>query len=213
VDVPRPLRPDVQKKTAHAAEQERPDILKRREAWFNGPLDLDPDRLVFIDETWASTNMARLRGRAPMGKRLRAGIPYGHWKTTTFVAGLRRTGMVAPMVLDGPINARAFHAYVEQVLVPELHPGDIVVMDNLSSHKGAAVRQAIEAAGAQLLFLPPYSPDFNPIENAFAKLKALLRKAAEPTVGGLWDAIGHLIDLFTPQECANYFAAAGYEPE
>jgi len=213
VDIARPLRPDIQKKTAHAAEQERPDILKQREAWFDGQLDLDPERLVFIDETWASTNMARLRGRAPMGERLRAGIPYGHWKTTTFVAGLRRSGMVAPMVLDGPINRIAFQAYVEQVLVPELRPGDIVVMDNLSSHKGPDVRLAIEAAGAQLLYLPPYSPDFNPIENAFAKLKALLRKAAEPTVGGLWDTIGHLIDLFTPQECANYFAAAGYEPE
>ena len=121
--------------------------------------------------------------------------------------------MVAPMVLDGPINRIAFQAYVEQVLVPEFRPGDIVVMDNLSSHKGPDVRLAIEAAGAQLLYLPPYSPDFNPIENAFAKLKALLRKAAEPTVGGLWDTLGHLIDLFTPQECANYFAAAGYEPE
>jgi hypothetical protein len=200
VDVPRPLRPDIQKKSAHAAEQERPDILKRREAWFDGPLDLDPERLVFIDETWASTNMARLRGRAPMGQRLRAGIPYGHWKTTAFVAGLRRTGMVAPMVLDGPINRIAFQAYVEQVLVPELRPGDIVVMANLSSHKGPDVRLAIEAAGAQMLYLPPNSPDF-------------LRKAAEPTVGSLCDTIGHLIDLFNPQECANYFAAAGYEPE
>jgi transposase len=167
---------------------------------------------VFIDETWASTNMARRRGRAPRGERLRAGIPYGHWKTTTFVAGLRITGMMAPMVLDGPINRIAFQAYVEQVLVPELSPGDIVVMDNLSSHKGLAVRQAIEAAGARLLYLPPYSPDFNPIENAFAKLKALLRKAAEPTLDGLWDTIGHIIDRFTPRECANYFAAAGYEP-
>lgn len=168
---------------------------------------------MFIDETWASTNMARRRGRAPRGERLRAGIPYGHWKTTSFLAGLRITGMMAPMVLDGPINRLAFQAYVEQVLVPELSPGDIVVMDNLSSHKGPAVRQAIEAAGARLLYLPPYSPDFNPIENAFAKLKALLRKAAEPTVDGLWDAIGHIIDLFTPSECANYFAAAGYEPD
>jgi transposase len=167
---------------------------------------------VFIDETWASTNMARRRGRAPRGERLRAGIPYGHWKTTTFVAGLRITGMMAPMVLDGPINRIAFQAYVEQVLVPELSPGDIVVMDNLSSHKGLAVRQAIEAAGARLLYLPPYSPDFNPIENAFAKLKALMRKAAEPTLDGLWDTIGHIIDRFTPHECANYFAAAGYEP-
>ena len=168
---------------------------------------------MFIDETWASTNMARLYGRAPKGERLRAGIPHGHWKTTTFVAGIRLTGMVAPMVLDGPINRVAFQAYVDQVLVPGLEPGDVVVMDNLSSHKGPAVRAAIEAAGASLLYLPPYSPDFNPIENAFAKLKALLRKAAERTVDGLWDAIGHLFKLFTAQECANYFAAAGYDPD
>jgi transposase len=213
VDLPRPLRTDVQKKSAHAAEQDRPDVLKRREDWFNSQLDLDPVRLVFIDETWASTNMARLRGRSKKGERLRAGIPHGHWKTTTFVAGLRLTGMVAPLVLDGPINRDAFHAYVNQVLVPELAPGDIVVMDNLGSHKGPAVRDAIEAAGATLLYLPPYSPDFNPIENAFAKLKALLRKAAERTVDDLWDAIADLIDLFTPQECANYFKAAGYDPE
>ena len=157
--------------------------------------------------------MARLRGRAPKGERLRAGIPHGHWKTTTFVAGLRLDGIAAPMVLDGPINRDAFQAYVDQVLVPELRPGDIVVMDNLSSHKGQAVRRAIEAAGASLLYLPPYSPDFNPIENAFAKLKALLRKAAERTVGALWDRIGILLDAFTPAECANYFKAAGYEPE
>jgi transposase len=155
--------------------------------------------------------MARLHGRALKGERLRAGIPQGHWKTTTFVAGLRLTGLTAPMVLDGPINRDAFQAYVEQVLVPELRPGDIVIMDNLSSHKGLAVRQAIEAAGANLLFLPPYSPDFNPIENAFAKLKALLRAAAERTLNGLWDRIANLIDCFTPQECANYFAAAGYD--
>ena len=213
MDLPRPLWPDVQKKTAHAAEQDRPDVLKRREDWFNNQLDLDPVRLVFIDETWASTNMARLRGRSQKGERLRAGIPHGHWKTTTFVAGLRLTGMVAPLVLDGPINREAFHAYVNQVLVPELAPGDIVVMDNLGSHKGPAVRDAIEAVGATLLYLPPYSPDFNPIENAFAKLKALLRKAAERTVDDLWDAIADLIDLFTPQECANYFKAAGYDLE
>ena len=188
-------------------------MLKRREAWFEGQLDLDPEWLVFIDETWASTNMARLRGRAPKGKRLRAGIPHGHWKTTTFVAGLRLTGLVAPMVLDGPINRDAFQAYVDQVLVPELSPGDVVVMDNLGSHKGPDVRRAIEAAGARLLYLPPYSPDFNPIENAFAKLKALLRKVAERTVERLWGVIGHLIDTFTPKECANYFTAAGYEPD
>lgn len=141
------------------------------------------------------------------------GVPFGHWKTTTFVAGLRLSGIVAPMVLDGPINRLSFEAYVDQVLVPELRPGDIVVMDNLASHKSPAVRAAIEAAGAELRFLPPYSPDFNPIENAFSKLKALLRKAAERTVDGLWNAIGTLIDRFTPTECANFFTAAGYEPE
>jgi transposase len=147
--------------------------------WFDSQLELDPDRLVFIDETWATTNMARRHGRCRRGERLRAGVPHGHWKTTTFVAGLRRIGMVAPMVLDGPINRIAFEAYAEQVLVPELRPGDIVVMDNLGSHKGPQVRAVIEAAGASLLYLPPYSPDFNPIEKAFSKLKALLRKAAE----------------------------------
>ena len=187
--------------------------MKQREDWFEGQLDLDPARLVFIDETWASTNMARLRGRALKGERLRAAIPHGHWKTTTFVAGLRLSGMAAPMVLDGPINREAFHAYVEQILVPELSPGDVVIMDNLGSHKGPAVRAAIEAAGARLLYLPPYSPDFNPIENAFSKLKAHLRKAAERTVEGLWRKIGSVIDLFTPQDCANFFAAAGYDPD
>ena len=156
--------------------------------------------------------MARLRGRARKGERLRAGIPHGHWKTTTFVAGLRLDGIAAPMVLDGPINRDAFQAYVDQVLVPELKPGDVVLMDNLSSHKGPAVRRAIEAAGANLLYLPPYSPDFNPIEKAFAKLKALLRKAAVRTIGALWDQIGTILNLFTPAECANYFKAAGYDP-
>ena len=168
---------------------------------------------MFIDETWASSNMARTHGRAPRGERLRAPIPHGHWKTTTFVAGLRNTGMVAPMVLDGPINGIAFQAYVDQVLVPELCPGDVVVMDNLGSHKHAGVRAAIEAAGASLLYLPPYSPDFNPIENAFAKLKAMLRKAAERTVDALWNTIGRIVDAFTPAECANYFAAAGYDAD
>jgi transposase len=157
--------------------------------------------------------MARTHGRAPRGERLRAPIPHGHWKTTTFVAGLRNTGMVAPLVLDGPINGELFQVYVDQILVPELRPGDVVVMDNLGSHKRAGVRRAIEAVGASLLYLPPYSPEFNPIENAFAKLKAMLRKAAERTLDGLWNAIGRIIDTFTPAECANYFAAAGYDPD
>ncbi|HEV2553639.1 MAG TPA: IS630 family transposase [Bosea sp. (in: a-proteobacteria)] len=200
-----------QKKTAHATEQDRPDVLTRREEWFEDQLDLDPDRLVFIDETWASTNMARRHGRCRRGERLRVGVPHGHWKTTTFVGALTLRGFIAPWVLDGPINRDAFETYVQKVLVPELRPGDIVVMDNLSSHKGPRVREMIEAAGADLRYLPPYSPDFNPIENAFAKLKALLRRAAERTIGALWDTIGRIIDLFPPAECANYFSAAGYD--
>src|SRR5215210_1342770 len=150
--------------------------------------------------------MARLRGRAPRGQRLRAGLPHGHWKTTTFVGALRLTGMTAPMVLDGPMTGAWFLAYVEQVLVPTLRPGDVVILDNLPA------RQAIEAAGARLLFLPPYSPDFNPIENAFAKLKALLRRAAARTVDELWRVIGDSLDAFSPAECANYFASTGYDP-
>ena len=155
--------------------------------------------------------MARLRGRAKRGERCVASLPYGHWKTTTFTAGLRQNGMVAPMVLDGPMNGDAFRAYVEQVLVPELSEGDVVIMDNLPAHKVTGIRQAIENAGAKLLYLPPYSPDFNPIEMAFSKLKALLRKAAARTINELWEIIGNLIDTFTPQECHNYFEAAGYD--
>jgi transposase len=187
--------------------------LSQRQAWFEGQLDLDPERLVFIDETWTATNMTRSHGRCRRGERLRMGFPHGHRKTTTLLAGLRTSGMVAPMVLDGPVNGEGFEAYVAQVLVPELRQGDVVIMDNLSSHKRATVRERIEAAGAKLLFLPPYSPDFNPIEKAFAKLKALLRKAAERTVPGLWDLIGRLVDLFTPRECANYFSSCGYDPD
>lgn len=157
--------------------------------------------------------MARLRGRAPEGERLRAGIPHGHWRTTTFVAGLRLGGIDAPMLIDGAINAQSFLAYVEQVLVPTLRPGDVVIMDNLASHKTEAVREAIEAAGAELRFLPPYSPDFNPIENAFAKLKALLRKVAARTRDALWSAVADAIEAFPPAECANFFTAAGYEPD
>jgi transposase len=206
------LRSDVQKKTAHASEQDRPDVKARREAWFESQLDLDPERLVFIDETWTTTNMARKCGREQKGERLRASVPHGHWKTTTFIGGLRCDRMTAPMVLDGPVNGQWFQAYVDQVLVPTLSRDDIVIMDNLGSHKGAGVRKAIEAAGATLLYLPPYSPDFNPIEKAFSKLKALLRKAAERTVDALWDRIGLLLKEFSPTECANFFAAAGYEP-
>ena len=172
---------------------------------------MDPERLVFIDETWTATNMARTHGRCAKGQRLRMGFPHSHRKTTTLVAGLRLSGMVAPMVLDGPINGDWFEAYVDQVLVPTLRPGDIVIMDNLSSHKRLSVKLLIEAAGATLAFLPPYSPDFNPIEKAFSKLKTNLRRIGERTVTGLWDVIGSLVTMFNPHECRNYFASCGYD--
>jgi transposase len=171
---------------------------------------LDPRRLVFIDETWAKTNMAPLRGWGPRGQKLIAKAPHGRWRTLTFLAALRHDRIDAPCVIDGPINGETFRAYVEQFLVPTLNPGDLVVMDNLGSHKGQAVRQAIRAAGAKLFFLPPYSPDLNPIEQVFAKLKHLLRKAAERTVEATWQRIGTLLPCFTPNECANYLANAGY---
>ena len=183
--------------------------MTQREAWRQEQSSFDPARLVFIDETWASTNMARRHGRCPRGERLQVGVPHGYRKTTTFVGALTLRGIIAPWVLNGPINADAFEAYVEKVLVPELLKGDVVVMDNLSSHKGSRIRHLIEAAGAQLRYLPPYSPDLNPIENAFSKLKAVLRKVAERTMDGLWTQIGRLLDLFLPEECKNYFTAAG----
>jgi transposase len=167
---------------------------------------------VFVDESWASTNMARRYGRCPRGERLRMAVPHGHWKTTTLIAGMRSTGVVAPFVIDSPVNRIIFEAWVEQALVPELRPSDIVVMDNLSSHKGPAVRGMIEAAGARLLYLPPYSPDFNPIENLFAKLKALLRRETPRTLDTLWSAIGRTLQLVTPRECQKMFAAAGHDP-
>ena len=167
---------------------------------------------MFLDETWATTNMARRHGRARRGQRLVAAVPHGHWKTSPLVAALRHDRITAPCVFDGAINGARFLAYVEQALAPTLRPGDLVVMDNLGAHKVAGVRAAIEARGARLLYLPPYSPDLNPIEQAFAKLKALLRKAAARTVDGLWGTIGRLLDLFPPAECANYLAHAGYVP-
>jgi len=171
---------------------------------------LDPERLVFVDETWASTAMARRYGRAPVGERLVDGVPHGHWQTTTFVAALRQDGLTAPMVIDGAVNGDLFVAYVEQMLVPTLRPGDVVVMDNLSCHKRAQVRALIETAGCTVRYLPPYSPDLNPIELAFAKLKALLRKAAQRTVDGLWDFLGEVLEAFSPEECRNYFRHCGY---
>jgi transposase len=193
-----------------AAEQDRPDVARRRVRWKKYQSLIDPARLVFIDETWAKTNMTRTRGWHARGKPLVAKVPHGHWKTMTFLAALRHDGITAPFVLDGPINGEAFLAYVEQVLVPTLKPGDIVVMDNLGSHKNRAIRQAIRAAGARLMFLPPYSPDLNPIEQVFAKLKTLLRKAGERTVEAVWKRIGALLECFKPTECANYFRNAGY---
>jgi len=201
------------KKSVHASEQDRPDVREKREAWFEAQPDLDPTKLVFIDETWASTNMAPLYGWAPEGERLHADIPHGHWKRTTFIAALRLTGLTAPRTFDGSINGSTFLDYVTNTLAPTLSPGEIVIMDNLSSHKSEKVRQAIEAAGATRLFLPAYSPDFNPIEKVFSKLKALLRRAAERTVEGVQKALARLVHIVTLQECANFFAAAGYVPD
>src|SRR5919206_436724 len=170
------------KKTLFATEQDRADVARRRARWKKYQNRFDPRRLVFIDETWAKTNMTRLRGWAPRGRKLLAKVPHGRWRTLTFLAALRRDRIDAPCVIDGPINGESFLAYVEQLLVPTLSPGDIVIIDNLGSHKGKAVRRAIRAAGAKLLFLPKYSPDLNPIEQVFAKLKHLLRKAAARTI-------------------------------
>ncbi len=185
-------------------------MARRRARWKRYQGRLDPTRLIFIDETWAKTNMTRQRGWAPRGCKLFAKVPQGHWRTLTFLAALRNDRIDAPCVIDGPINGDSFRAYVEQLLVPTLRTGDIVVIDNLGSHKSKAVRRAIRAAGARLFFLPPYSPDLNPIEQVFAKLKTLLRKAAERTVEATWKRIGALLRTFSPQECSNYFRNAGY---
>jgi transposase len=178
--------------------------------WIKYQGRIAPERLVFIDETWTKTNMAPLRGWAPRGMRLPAKVPHGHWKTTTFLAALRHDRIDAPWLLDGPIDGACFQTYVERVLLPTLKPGDIVVMDNLGSHKGEAVRQLIRSAGARLIFLPKYSPDLNPIEQVFAKLKHLLRKACARTVDAVAAAVGQILKAYTPQECANYLKNAGY---
>ena len=185
-------------------------MARRRDRWRRHQHRLDARRLVFIDETWAKTNMAPLRGWCRRGERLKAKVPHGHWQTMTVLAALRHDRIDAPCVFDGPINGASFLAWVEQILVPTLAPGDIVIMDNLGSHKGRAVRAAIRAAGAKLLFLPPYSPDLNPIEQVFAKLKHLLRKAVARTLDALCIATGQLLGAFTPDECTNYFRNAGY---
>jgi transposase len=203
-------RVSVTKKSLLPAEQDRPDIARRRRRWKAHQKRIDPERLVFIDETWTKTNMAPLRGWAPRGQRLPGKAPHGHWRTLTFIAALRLDRIDAPCVFDGPINGESFLAYVEQVLVPTLAPGDIVVLDNLGSHKGKRVRDAVRSAGARLFFLPPYSPDLNPIEQVFAKLKHLLRKAQERTVDGVCRQIGALLQHFSAKECASYFRNAGY---
>ncbi len=193
-----------------AAEQDRPDVAEKRAAWRFWQAHLRPHQLVFIDETGANTKMARTCGRAFRGHRVVAKVPHGHWKTTTFVGALRATGVTAPLVVDGPMTGEVFLAYVRQHLAPTLRPGDTVILDNLSSHKRVGVREAIEAVGAKLEYLPPYSPDFNPIELAFAKLKALLRQAAARSVTELEQTIAALLDKFSIQECLGYFRHCGY---
>jgi transposase len=199
------------KKTGHASEQEREDIEASREAWFEGQLDFDPTKLVFIDETSISTSMARRFGWASRGERCRASIPFGHWKTTTFVAGLRVDRIDAPMTIDGALDGEAFRAYVEQLLAPTLSSGDIVVMDNAPLHKVAGVGEAIAAKGASLLYLPAYSPDFNPIEKFFSKFKSILQRIAARTADALEAAVGEALRSVMPDECRNYFAVCGYD--
>ncbi|WP_157100640.1 IS630 family transposase [Rhodoplanes sp. Z2-YC6860] len=198
------------KKTLFALEQARADIARRRKRWRSWQAGLDPRRLVFIDETWIKTSMAPLRGWGRKGDRLRAYAPHGHWRTLTFLGALRHDGLTAPCVFDGPINGECFRAYVQQQLVPALKAGDIVVMDNLGSHKAAVLRQIIRAAGARLWYLPPYSPDLNPIEQAFAKIKHWMRMAQRRTIDDVWRQIGSLVTTIGPRECSNYFANAGY---
>jgi len=198
------------KKSLHASEQDRPDVAAARAAWKDTQAQLDPQRLVFIDETGTSTNMTRLRGRCHRGQRLIAKVPHGHWKITTFVAALRYNEIAAPLVIAWPMNGVTFLTYLEQVVAPTLKPGDIVAMDRLPAHKVAGVRTIVEASGAELRLLPAYSPDLNPIEQAFSKLKAHLRKAEERSIPALWDRIGSTLDTFSAAECQNFFKHAGY---
>jgi transposase len=194
----------------YAAEQDRPDVQAQRAWWQVAMLGLDPWRLVFIDETGVNTKMTRRYGRAPRGARVIAKVPHGHWKTTTFVAALRSDGLTAPLVVDGAMNGDVFLAYVQQQLTRTLRPGDIVIMDNLASHKRAGVREAITAAGASVVYLPPYSPDFNPIELVFSKLKWLVRSAEARTIDSLWRLLGQILDNFPAAECQNYLRHCGY---
>jgi transposase len=198
------------KKSLYAEEATRPDIARKRRWWDRVKKRIEASRLVFIDETWVKTNMAPLRGWCRLGQRLKVRVPHGHWKTLTFLAALRVDRMTAPCVFDGPINGECFLSYVEQILVPSLGPGDIVVMDNLGSHKAQATRRAIEKAGARLVFLPAYSPDLNPIEQTFSKIKSVLRKIMGRTVDAVEAAIREVLPTISPTECRNYFKNAGY---
>jgi len=201
---------DVQKKVIHAAEQDRPDVAERRMYWRLMQAGIDPNRLVFLDEFGATTKMTRTHGRARRGTRLVEKVPHGHWKNNTFVAGLRSTGLVAPLAIDGAMNGDLFVGYVTQHLAPLLKQGDIVILDNLPSHKRVEARRAIEVVGAQLVFLPPYSPDLNPIEQVISKLKRMLRSAKQRTIEGLQACFGQLLDQFPEHECRNYLLNSGY---
>lgn len=185
-------------------------MAEKRRTWVARQRDFDPERLVFVDETWVKTNMTRPRGRSLRGRRLRDSVPHGHWQTTTFLAGLHCTGLRAPLVVDGAINGEIFLAWVKQELVPTLHQDDIVVMDNLSAHKVKGVREAIAGAGARVCYLPPYSPDLNPIETVFSKFKGLIRSRKERTVAALWQACGRVSSLFPEDECRRHLRHAGY---
>jgi transposase len=200
------------KKTVLAGERDRPDIARRRAQWIKYQRRIAPQRLVFIDETWLKTNMAPWRGWAPRGMRLNAKVPHGRWRTTTFLAALRYDRIEAPWLLDGPINGETFTTYVDKLLLPTLQPSDIVILDNLRSHRGHIVRRLIRSASAKLIFLPKYSPDLNPIEQVFAKFKHLLRKANPRSSEAICTAVAQLLTTFTPQECSNYFANSGYAP-
>ena len=199
-----------------AAECARAGVKRARHEWTSlrqPRMRQEPHRLVFLDETGTTTQMTRLRGRSKRGERLHAAAPFGHWGTQTFIAALRSDGLTAPWVLNGPMNREAFDIYVETQLAPTLHQGDVVILDNLAAHKSERAAKALKARGAWFLFLPPYSPDLNPIEMAFSKLKAHLRKAGARTIDALWRAVGNICDLFSPEECWNYLNAAGYAPD
>jgi transposase len=204
-------RSSASKKSVVAGERDRPDVARRRGQWMKYQDRVDAGRLVFIDETWSRTDMAPLRGWAPRGSRLVAKVPHGRWKTMTFLAALRHDRIDAPWFIEGPIDGDSFRLYVKEVLLPTLRPGDIVILDNLGSHKSKAVRQLIRSVGAKIFFLPKYSPDLNPIEQVFAKLKHLLRRAAARTADAVCAAIAEALNAFTPQECANYLKNSGYQ--